>query len=255
MSFTLILILAVIQGLTEFLPVSSKTHLQIAQHFMGREPDLALTIVLHAGSLAAILVYYRRAWLELLKSTRREILLLAIGALPAVATGLALKKHLEHLYGTALLLGATLLIVNGLFLLVADRLGREKHTLADLPAWKALVIGFAQAAALLPGISRSGSTIGAGYLVGLRRADAIRFSFFLGAILIAGALALMAKKLMEGQAGFAPVPILLGVIVSFAVSLAAIRVVEILSPKGRFALFAAYCAAAGIAGVLYFSRG
>jgi undecaprenyl-diphosphatase len=247
-----VLVLAVLQGLTEFLPVSSKTHLLFAQVLLGQEPDLALTVVLHAGSLLAILAYYGRAWIVLARERRKEILLLAVASLPAVAAALLFKRHLEGLYRSPAA-GAGLLLVTGAWLVLSERLGRERHDLDGVPVWKILLVGVAQAFALLPGISRSGSTIGMGYLVGLRRPEAVRFSFFMGAVAIAGALLFMGKEIVRGKAAFAPLPILLGVLVTFAVSLAAIKLVESLSLRGRLSWFAAYCGAAGVAGLLYFT--
>ena len=115
------------------------------------------------------------------------------------------------------------------------------------------VTGLAQACAILPGVSRSGSTIGAGFLCGLRRASAVRFSFFLGAIAVGGALLLKTVDALKGEETPETLPILVGVIVTFAVSLAAIRVVEILSLKGRFSVFALYCAVVGVLGLIYFT--
>jgi undecaprenyl-diphosphatase len=253
MAIVNVLILAVVQGLTEFLPISSKTHLLFAQHFLGMEPDLVLIVVLHAGSLAAILVYYRREWVELVTARRREFGLLVMASVPAVAAALLLKKRLEPLYSD-LALASGLLLVTALWLFLSERFGKEKHGLLEAPLWKIVAIGFAQACALSPGISRSGSTIGAGYLAGLRRPDAVRFSFFMGAVAIAGALVLKGREALSGQVALAPLPILLGVAVTFAVSLAAIKVVETLSLRGRFSLFALYCAVAGIVGLIHFWR-
>ncbi len=245
------LVLAVIQGLTEFLPVSSKTHLLFAQHFMGmEEPDLFLIVALHAGSLAAIVLYYGRSWLGLLKDRRREIPRLAAGTVPAVAAVLLFKERLEPLYGN-LLLASGLLLLNAAFLFLSERLGRERVGILEAPLWKALVVGLAQACALMPGISRSGSTIGTGYLLGLRRAEAVRFSFFLGAVAIAGALAFKGRDLLRSQETIATMPIFLGVVAAFGVSLAAIKLVEILSLRGKLSLFALYCALAGFLGMAY----
>ena len=248
-----VVILAVIQGLTEFLPVSSKTHLMFAQYFMSGKSDLLLTVVLHAGSLLAILVYYRKDWIELFKSKRREIWLLVLATIPVAVIGLLLKDTLEESYAKAFLLASILLIVNGAFLFIADRYGREGQGIEEAPAWKILVIGLAQSTALMPGISRSGSTIGAGMLLGLKRADAVRFSFFMGAVAVAGALVLKFPELMKNDAKIGLLPIGIGILVAFAVSIAAIRLVEILSLKGRFAFFALYCAVAGLLGTLYFA--
>jgi undecaprenyl-diphosphatase len=256
MSIVQVLILAVVQGLTEFLPVSSKTHLLFAQALMGmKEPDLFLIVALHAGSLAAILLYYRRAWLDLLGERRREIPRLVLGTVPAVAVALLFKKHLEPLYGNWAL-ASGLLIVNGLFLFLSERFGRERHGVPEAPLWKALAVGAAQACALLPGISRSGSTIGTARLLGFRRGEAVRFSFFLGAVAVSGALVLKGKDLLRGEGTTAPMPIFIGVVAAFAVSLAAIKLVEILSLRGKLSFFALYCALVGTGGlVFYFARG
>ena len=246
-----ILVLAVVQGLTEFLPVSSKTHLLFAQLLLGRQPDLALTVVMHAGSLLAILVYYGRAWIDLLRERRKEILLLALATLPAVLAAVLFKARLEALYSSPRL-GAGFLLVTAAWLVIADRRGRERHALLETPLGKILGIGLAQACALLPGISRSGATIGAGYLLGLKREDAVRFSFFMGGVAILGALVLKAKDVVRAKDPVDPVTIALGIAVTFAVSWAAIKVVERLSAKGRFSWFALYCALAGVAGLIYF---
>jgi undecaprenyl-diphosphatase len=252
LSIPQVIVLAIVQGLTEFLPVSSKTHLLFARHFMGKEPDLFFDVALHVGSLLALLLYYRRAWWDLLREHRREIPLLVIGTLPAVIAALFLKDRVEELMHH-LQLASGLLLVTAAWLFVAERFGREKFGLLEAPWWKALLVGIAQSCALLPGISRAGSTIGMGYLGGLKRADAVRFSFFLGAIAIFGAAVLESRKLFKGAGVFQPLPIVIGVSVTFAVSLAAIKVVEILSLKGRFSWFALYCAVAGVSGLVYFS--
>lgn len=247
-----VIVLAIVQGLTEFLPVSSKTHLLFARHFMGKEPDLFFDITLHVGSLLAILLYYRKAWLELLRERRREIPMLVLASLPAVVAALLFKKHVEALY-THLALASGLLLVTAGWLFLAERLGREQFDLAGATWRKVLWVGIAQAFALLPGISRSGSTIGTAYLAGFRRADAVRFSFFMGAIAILGALVFKGRDALRDQAPLHALPIVIGVSVTFAVSLAAIKGVELLSFKGRFSLFALYCAVVGGAGLVYFN--
>ena len=246
-----ILVLAVVQGLTEFLPVSSKTHLLFATILLGREPDLTLTIVMHAGSLLAILFYYWRSWIDLLRHRRREVLLLVVATLPAVIAALLFKDSLEALYASPRL-GSALLLVTAAWLVAADRLGREKHALLETPLGKILGIGLAQACALLPGISRSGSTIGAGYLAGLKREDAVRFSFFMGGVAILGALVLKAKDVVRAKVPADAMTIAIGIAATFIVSWVAIKVVEKLSAKGRFSWFALYCALAGVAGLICF---
>ncbi len=256
MSIFSVLVLAVVQGLTEFLPVSSKTHLLFARHFLGttERVDLFFDIMLHAGSLLAIVVYYRKAWGILLRERRKEVLLLALGSVPLVLAGLLLRRHLDPAYRN-LTLASGMLLVTAAWLFVSEKLSRERHGLLEAPLWKILLVGLAQACAVLPGISRSGSTIGAGYLVGLKREESVRFSFFLGAVAILGALVFLGKEAIESQARVDLLPIGIGIAVSFGVSLAAIKVVEKLSVRGRFSWFALYCAAAGVAGLIYFGRG
>ena len=247
-------ILAVVQGLTEFLPVSSKTHLLFTRHLLKLPVDLFFDVTLHIGSLAAILVYYRKAWLGLLRERRGEIPRLVIATLPLIIAALLFRKHLAAAYEN-LTLAAGMLLVTAAWLFVAERFSREKEGILEAPLWKVVLIGLAQACAVLPGISRSGSTIGMGYLAGLKRPDAVRFSFFMGAIAIMAAMTKMTQELFSTKARPEPVPIVIGVAVTFVVSMAAIRVVEKLSPKGRFLWFALYCAVAGIVGLICFGRG
>ena len=177
-------ILAVVQGLTEFLPVSSKTHLLFTRHFLKLPVDLFFDVTLHIGSLAAILVYYRKSWLELLRERRGEIPRLALATVPLIVAALLFRKHLAEAYEN-LTLASAMLLVTAAWLFVAERFSREKEGLLEAPIWKIFLVGLAQACAVLPGISRSGSTIGMGYLAGLKRPDAVRFSFFMGAVAIA----------------------------------------------------------------------
>ncbi len=253
-----IILLAVIQGITEFLPISSKTHLlftQILLHWEDPQQNLTITIMLHAGSLLAILVYYWKTWLSLLKERRAEWIPLILATLPAGAIGILFEKNIESLFASAALAGG-MLIVTGLWLFLAEKFGKERHQkVTDVPYWKFLLLGLAQSAAFFPGISRSGSTIGAAYFAGLHREEAVRFSFFMGAVLISGVLLFKVRDLLFHQGTIDPVPIILGILVTFVVSLFAIRVVEVLSKKGWMVFFAAYCVGAGLLALLYFTLG
>jgi len=253
-----ILLLAVIQGITEFLPISSKTHVLFTQILLDWEDpahNLTITIMLHAGSLLAILVYYWKTWLSLFHDRRSEWIPLIIATLPAGFIGVLFQSQIESLYTSAVLAGG-MLIVTGTWIFLSEKFGKRKHeSVSDVPYWKVLLIGLAQGMALFPGISRSGSTIGAAYLAGFRKEDAVRFSFFMGAIIISGALLFKLRSLLSNQGTMDPVPIILGILMTFVVSLFAIRVVEILSKKGWMFFFAAYCVGAGGLALLYSTLG
>ena len=236
-----VLVLAVVQGLTEFLPVSSSGHLVLAGALFGLEDpeqNLAVAVSLHLGSVAAIVAYFFRDFLKLFRSWK-EIVLLGVATIPAAVAWLLLGTWLKEAFGRPDLVGLAL-VGNGIFLLGMERFRAGP----GMSWWKAAAIGAAQAVAMIPGISRSGWTIGAGLMLGLKPADAVRFSFLLGAIAILGATAATIPDV--GQADLAVMPMILGVAVSFLVSLAAIRVVALLAERRRLGWFGLYCIAAGL---------
>ncbi len=251
------LVLGVIQGLTEFLPISSSGHLALANHLLGMkdlEKNLAFTLILHLSSLAAIFLYYWKRLLELVRLPGRELLWLAVGSAPIFVVGALAGKYIEAAQGLPLLVCACL-VVNGVFLFTADKLGTGTQLVPDAPFWKILVVGIAQAVRL-PGLSRSGGTIGTGWLVGLDRAEAVRFSFLLSIPAVLGACAWKARKLAEGAGELPLLPILIGTATTFVLSLVSIRVVEKLSARNRFAAFAVYSVlAGGLAGTWILLRG
>jgi undecaprenyl-diphosphatase len=254
-----VLILAVVQGLTEFLPVSSDGHLVVTaalfEHFTQRRLDelLELEIVLHAGTLGAVLVYFRRPLLRLLSVDRRVIGLLVVGTLPAVVIGLGLKKFAKPLLEDPLAAGIGL-VVTGLVLLWAKRFAPTSDAEAkDYPAMtyaESLIVGFFQAVAVLPGVSRSGLTISSELaIVKLRRAAAADFSFLLSVPAVGGAVLLQVLEFARSDSGpTLPVAdLLLGVAVSFVVGLAALRWLLAWLQAGRLYLFAWWCIPLGLA--------
>ncbi|MHC4607292.1 MAG: undecaprenyl-diphosphate phosphatase [Planctomycetota bacterium] len=252
MALLTIIVLAVLQGLTEFLPVSSSGHLVLAQTICGMEdPDqnLAVVVFLHLGSLLAILVYFFRDLLKLFTGRRRELAYLILGSVPAAAVGFAFGGDIKALFGAPLIVCAAL-VANGVFLWIAEMRAGSPGELNRW--WKALAIGCAQVAGMVPGISRSGTTIGTALLLRTRADVAVRFSFFLGAIAVFGAGLYEARKAFGGQADLAALPIVIGVTVSFAVSLAAIRLVALLAERRKLRWFGIYCAGLGLAGLVYF---
>lgn len=264
MSLPAIVALAVIQGLTEFLPISSSGHLVLANRLLGiDEPGLLTEVVLHLGTLAAVILYFRRDLLDLLRGSissfrdpaalpsreaRRLLAALAVGTVPAVLFGLLGAARLEPLYkdprGTSFAL-----LFTGLVLLTT--LAIPGGTARVGPA-RALGIGIGQALALIPGISRSGMTIAAGLHLRVERREAARFSFLLSIPAILGAAVLE----IAGAVGRADAPqvalLALGLAISFAVGYGAIALLLRIVTGGGFGWFGIYCLLAGLGGVLWF---
>ncbi len=254
------LLLGLVQGATEFLPVSSSGHLVLTEALLGvREGGLLVEVTLHTGTLLAVLVYFRHrlAWLVARSLTRgpegpqahRYILWLLIGTLPAAAVGLLLEDSIAAVFEStqAALWG---LMVTGV-ILFTSRWARPRQTRPDGPA--GLAMGLAQAVAILPGISRSGSTIAVGLWAGTDRREAAEFSFLLSIPAIGGAAFLHLLDLFEGGAGaVAPLAggLVMGLVASFLSGLAAIALLlEVLRRRG-LAPFAWYCWGVGIIGLL-----
>ena len=238
-----IILLAIVQGITEFLPISSSGHLVvIASIFeeLGAElqEKLTVSIVLHLGTLAAIVVFYwRRIW-ALLGKDRRVISLLIVGSLPAALVGVPLKKYGTDYLESPLLAGF-MFLVTGAMLLWVQRCKTGETECRDLGYGRALLIGLFQAFAILPGISRSGSTIVAGLGTGLRRDEAATFSFLLAIPAIGGAGLLEVKDLIEQSSNGTPVlALLVGGLVSFVVGLAALAWLVRWIQKGQLHYFA-----------------
>ena len=199
MSLEQIVVLAIVQGITEFLPISSSGHLILIPALTGwRDQGLATDVMVHVGSLLAIMVYFWRDVLALARGTRdlarRELtndarltLFVALATIPAIAFGLFLKAtgFLDMIRGIEIVAWNALIF--GVLLLIADQVGARVKTMDSMTLHPALIIGLAQALALIPGTSRSGITITAARFLGFERADAARFSFVLGIPAIAGA--------------------------------------------------------------------
>jgi undecaprenyl-diphosphatase len=208
------IVLGIVQGLTEFLPISSSGHLRIVPAFLGwDDPGAAFTAVIQLGTMAAVLVYFRRdlvriatAWLASLRDPARRSELdarlgwyLILGTIPIAVFGLAFKDQIENGARDLYLIGA-MLIVFGLVLLAAEALSRRERDIATITRRDALVVGLAQALALVPGVSRSGATISAGLLLGFDRVSAARFSFLLSvpAVVLSGLFEL--RGVIDGSA-------------------------------------------------------
>ena len=212
------LVMGIVQGLTEFLPVSSSGHLIIVPALLHWDDafvkSLAFSVMLHLGTLLALLVYFREDWLRLIPAwfasirdrsvagdpDRRLAWLLLAATIPAIIAGLLLNDLAETKFRTANLVAITL-VIGAAILWLAERLATRSKTIADLSLVGAVGIGVAQALALVPGISRSGISISAGLYFGLTRESAARFSFLMATPITAGAGLFEARKLVTGEAG------------------------------------------------------
>ncbi len=246
-------ILGLIQGIAEFLPISSKGHLFLAQRFLGLtdpEANLFFVVMLHQASLAAIAVYYGRAILRTFATGRREILWVVVGTVPAALAGKFLKPHLLALYTQPVWTFAGLLATSAV-LLAASRARRGERQVGQMTAFEALGVGLAQAAALLPGVSRSGMTVSGGLFTGLAAGEAVRFSFYLGAAAIFGAGVLEIGEARAAGLTVAPGLLAAGLAVTFVSSLAALWIVERVVDRGSLWVFSLYCALVGAGGLAW----
>lgn len=254
------IIVGIVQGLTEFLPVSSDGHLVLVGALLnlpleGRDA-LGFDILLHAGSLLAILIVYRATWADLMMRTvkldrhaLRMIALLLVATVPGVIAGVTLQDTVSGMRSyTAAGLG---FLVTGMVLVVGEEIGRRRvlrnDDLATLGFSQALLIGIAQAIAILPGVSRSGSTISIGRALGLPRSNALDFSFLMAAPIIAGAVG---KTLLDAWKGEVVFPIatisFTGFLTSFVVSIFAIILLKMLVVRRSLAVFSWYLVPLGI---------
>ena len=263
------IVLGVIQGLTEFLPISSSGHLILAQWATGWTGtlinNLTFDVSLHAGTLAALLWYFWRDWLSFgaaaLRTVRgsaveheaRLVWYIVLATIPAVIAGLRFNDLIETAFRSPLLVSATL-IGGAAIMWLADRYSSRRRKLGGMTLGHALFVGAAQAVALIPGVSRSGITISAALAAGYRREDAARFSFLLATPVIAGAAVYKLKDISlsgDAAAGF-----VLGTLSSAVVGYLAIRFLIIYLQRHSLNLFVWYrIAVAAAALALWFVRG
>lgn len=245
-------LLGLVQGLTEFLPISSSGHLVLAQEALGLKTDpqsLTFEIMVHLGTLLAVILYFRSILIDLIRSlfkreltdSRRMILLVVIGTVPAVVIGLTAKKLFPDIFSSAYL-AATMLLVNGGVLLST---GLAKPSNGAITVKRSLLIGLAQACALLPGISRSGSTISAGMFLGIEPSRAAEFSFLLAIPAILGAAVLDADALGSLNGERLGV-YLTGAVMAFVSGYLAVSWLMRLIKQGKFLYFGLYCLAVGL---------
>jgi undecaprenyl-diphosphatase len=236
------LVMGIVQGLTEFLPVSSSGHLIIVPWLFGwTDPfltSLAFSVMLHLGTLIALLVYFRHDWLRLIPAglatirdrsfkgdpDRKLAWLLVAATIPAAIVGALFSDFFETQVREIGLVAVTL-VVGGVILWIADHVGPRTKTVDDVTFPVAVGIGVAQTIALVPGISRSGISISAGRFAGLDRESAARFAFLMATPITAGAILFEGRKLVTGEAGVAVevVPLIVGLVASLVSGVLAIR--------------------------------
>jgi undecaprenyl-diphosphatase len=252
------IVLGIVQGLTEYLPVSSTAHLRIVPAFLGwDDPGAAFTAVTQLGTMAAVLLYFRadlwriaRAWSASLRrpELRSELdarlgWYILLGTIPITIFGYVFRNDIETGARSLYLIGTTLIVL-GLILLLAERVGRRERGLESLTARDGAVIGCAQALALVPGVSRSGATITAGLFLGLDRRDAARYSFLLSvpAVVLSG---LFELRDIGGDGAAGAVPTAIATLLAFAVGYASIAFLLRWLTSHSTAVFVAYRVALG----------
>lgn len=260
MNYLEAIILGIIQGLTEFLPVSSSGHLELVKAIFGDQSlpqeSLTFTVILHFATALSTIVVFRAEIFNIIRGLfqfkwNEEFIFslkIIISMIPAVIIGLLFEKELEAFFGGQILMVGFMLLITGLLLLFADK---AKNTTKNVSYYIALIIGISQAIAMLPGISRSGATISTSVLLGVDRTKAARFSFLMVIPLILGKVA---KDIYGGQISFESANIgsySVGFIAAFLAGLFACNWMISLVKNSKLYYFAVYCFVIGIAAITY----
>ena len=265
------LLLGVVQGLTEFLPISSSGHLVLFQHLLGfRQPEILFDICLHVGTLAAICTVFFRDIVHILTTVIhlpgksraagglrnlyltdeavRIAALIIIGSIPTALLGLVFHQHVERMFASVTLVGA-MLLATGSLLWFTRRVPQNGRATLDMTARDALLVGLAQGMAILPGISRSGATISAALFIGVDRQTAGRYSFLLSIPAILGALAIEIDASVS-QASMPVSTMLIGAAAAAGIGYAALKLHLFDEHRGQMHRFAPYCWLAGTAALM-----
>ena len=269
MSFLMAALLGLFQGIAEFLPISSSGHLALLQNFftMEQEQDLLFNVLLHFATLLTVLLVYRKdVWEMILEffrgiaalftptgkrqtetppPARRMVLLVIVATLPLLAV-LPVKSAIEELGNNTIFVGCALL-VTGCILFASDRLAKGRKGAHNATVVDALLVGVGQALAVTPGISRSGTTISAGMVRGFERTFAVRFSFIMSLPAVLGATILEVADAVQEGVDFTMLPkYLVGMVIAAVSGYFAIKLVNLLTDKGKFGKFSYYCWAVGV---------
>lgn len=272
MSFWNAVLLGLIQGITEFLPISSSGHLSILNNLFGlstaENGHMFFDVLLHLGTLVSIAVVYWKDIVDMFfevlgfvgigrsageRKVRypaaRLFLMIVLSTLPLVLI-LPIKDELEALYYNSIFIGVAL-ILTGCMLYVADKMIQGKKTETSMTVWDALIIGLCQCAATIPGLSRSGTTITAGLATGLKRDFAVKFAFLMSIPAVLGANILSLGDAVRDGVDWSLLPAYLaGMLAAAATGILAIRLLKIVARKGRFGGFAYYCWVMGVLAII-----
>ncbi|MCD6507947.1 undecaprenyl-diphosphate phosphatase [Candidatus Poribacteria bacterium] len=243
MSFIEAISLGVVQGLTEFLPVSSSGHLALAQHYLGlREPQLFFDVMVHVGTLMAILLAFREDVLRILRGKDWYLFgMICLGTVPTAVIGFTLRRFVEEAMIRVWIVSA-MLLVTGIVLISSSLIARKAIKKLDrVTPLRSLAVGVAQGVAVIPGISRSGMTISSALALGVKGEEAARFSFLLSIPAILGAALLEVKDIGANEIQIAPT--LSGMIAAFISGFIAIKLLISMLRRGRYTVFGYYCVA------------
>ncbi len=272
------IVLGIVQGATEFIPISSSGHLVLVPWLFGwPDPGLAFDAMLHLGTLVAVLVVFWHDFLSLAAALWRRVAQgnverrqdrvaqgnverrqdrvawwIILGTIPAALMGFLWEEQFEGLFHSPLRV-SVLLLFTGLWLAIAEYLGRKERQVHELHWWDSLLIGLAQGCAIAPGISRSGATIGAGMLLGLRRDAATRFSFLLATPIIIGAGSLQVMRLLQlPDLQGSLLPLVLGFAAALLSGYGCIRLLLNYVKQRSLLAFSVYCWLAGVGGIVVY---
>lgn len=272
LSYLMAILMGIIQGVAEFLPISSSGHLALFQQFFGmRDVEseyMLFTVLLHFGTLISVLIVYWRDVVEMIREfflgiaalagkdngappppARRMVMLIIIATLPLFVM-VFLKDAVNAIFSNSIMVSLALL-ATGCILFFSDRMAQGRKTAKNATVADALIVGCGQALAVIPGLSRSGTTISVGMMRGFDRSFAVRFSFLMSMPAIVGANILELKDAVESGINMAELPMyLVGVVVAAVVGYFAIRLVKMLSDKGKFGKFAYYCWVVGLGSLI-----
>lgn len=258
MSWIEAIILGLVQGLTEFLPVSSSGHLTIAKELFGIQTEnLSFEVIVHAATVCSTIVAFRKQIWELLcgffnlkmNPQKEYIFKIAVSMIPIFIVGVFFKDQVEAVFGSGLLVVGCMLLVTAVLLSLSEYLSKKQKGEGRAVTYKdAIVIGLAQACAVLPGLSRSGSTISTGLLLGVKKEDVAQFSFLMVLVPILGEafLELMSGEFAGGESGIPAISLLLGFISAFLSGLFACTLMINIVKRAKLWLFAVYCVVVGL---------